>query len=124
MQGSTAPHSPWWKRFNESYNSYAVPDPWVRRKFVVLCVPSVTSLTGSFVLALAVWAAYVAIGRTFVPAIQHRPGAAFSRGVGIGLLVAFLILYIMFIWSYLAVRPRSVCAHTRSFSQGQASPKR
>lgn len=84
----------WWKRFRENSISYSRPDPWIRRKIVVL-----------FVLALTVWEGYVAIGRTFVPAIQHRPGAAYSSGVGIGLLVAFLILYIMFVWSYLAVRP-------------------
>ncbi|KLT43515.1 zf-DHHC-domain-containing protein [Cutaneotrichosporon oleaginosum] len=56
-----------------------------------------------FVLALAVWVCYVAIGRTFVPAIRRHPNAAYSRTVGIGLLVAFIVLFIVFMWTYLTI---------------------
>ncbi|CAK9785590.1 unnamed protein product [Cutaneotrichosporon oleaginosum] len=108
MSEKTTTQRPWWKRLNDSYNSYSVPDPWLRRKFV---------------LALAVWVCYVAIGRTFVPAIRRHPNAAYSRTVGIGLLVAFIVLFIVFMWTYLTVMLAAVRAHARSFSQGPALRK-
>ncbi len=66
------------------------PDNLFSRKFWVI-----------FVFALIIWAYYVFVGRVCVPMIRIRPGNGGSKGEGIGLLIGFNILWLMFVWSYL-----------------------
>lgn len=69
----------------------------------------------SIVLGISVYAFYVAVGRSFAPAIQRRQGSSYHRAAGgkvlpctsahasVGLLIGFIILWLMFMWSYGAV---------------------
>ncbi|WOO76972.1 uncharacterized protein LOC62_01G000578 [Vanrija pseudolonga] len=80
---------PWWKPW-EKLQTPAVPDPWILRKQVV-----------GIVLGLSAWAFYVGVARVCAPAIREWPNAGFSRAAGIGTLVAFVVLWLMFMWSYI-----------------------
>ncbi|KAL1413277.1 hypothetical protein Q8F55_001032 [Vanrija albida] len=85
------PVIPWWKPW-EKLQTPAVPDPWIFRKQVV-----------GIVLGLSAWAFYVGVARVCAPAIRKWPNAGFSRAAGIGTLVAFVILWLMFMWSYVVI---------------------
>ncbi|ORY21741.1 DHHC palmitoyltransferase-domain-containing protein [Naematelia encephala] len=66
------------------------PDPWIQRKLAVFIC-----------FGLGVWSFYVVVGRVCTPMIQRRSSTGYSRGIGAGTLVIFVVLWLMFGWSYL-----------------------
>ncbi|KAJ9100326.1 hypothetical protein QFC20_005458 [Naganishia adeliensis] len=65
------------------------PDNVVSRKGFVVAV-----------YALVVYAYYVFVGRLCVPMLQRKRDARGSVGQGVGLMIAFHVLWLMFIWTY------------------------
>ncbi|RSH92394.1 hypothetical protein EHS25_008809 [Saitozyma podzolica] len=76
-------------RWKEKYTP-AKPDPWVQRKFAV-----------GILIALVIWSFYVVVGRICAPAIQRQSAASWSRATGAGTMVGYVVLWLLFAWSYL-----------------------
>ncbi|KIY48570.1 zf-DHHC-domain-containing protein [Fistulina hepatica ATCC 64428] len=70
----------------------AKPQPWVSRKLVV-----------ALTFGIIIYAAYVYIGRFVVPMLQGKADAGGSRGVGIALLIIFVLLWLWVVWAYMRV---------------------
>ncbi|KAJ9100582.1 hypothetical protein QFC21_003626 [Naganishia friedmannii] len=72
--------------------SAGTPDNVISRKGFV---------AGAF--ALIIWAYYVFVARLCAPMLQKKQDAKGSVGEGVGLLIAFNILWLMFVWTYIKI---------------------
>ncbi|ORX34082.1 DHHC palmitoyltransferase-domain-containing protein [Kockovaella imperatae] len=67
-------------------------DPWPQRYIAV------------FVLcALIIWSFYVVVGRVCTPMIRNDSSVGFGRAIGIGTMITFIILWLVFVWSYMMI---------------------
>ncbi|EIW71033.1 hypothetical protein TREMEDRAFT_37516 [Tremella mesenterica DSM 1558] len=65
-------------------------DNWLLRKFMVLIL-----------LGLSIWVFYVVVGRICAKSIQRR--GRFGRAAGVGILIGFVVLWLMNMWNYLKI---------------------
>ncbi|CAD6570727.1 MAG: hypothetical protein TREMPRED_005979 [Tremellales sp. Tagirdzhanova-0007] len=68
------------------------PDPWMQMKMAIFVV-----------LALTVWSFYVVVGRVCTSMIRNRSSSGLGKATGVGALVGFVILWLMFIWGYIRI---------------------
>ncbi|ODO08533.1 vacuolar protein [Cryptococcus wingfieldii CBS 7118] len=66
--------------------------PWISRKCAVFIV-----------FGLAIWSFYVVVGRVCTPMIREVSSSGIGRSPGAGTLAAFVVLWLMFIWTYLRI---------------------
>nr|ODO04468.1 vacuolar protein [Cryptococcus depauperatus CBS 7855] len=73
-------------------NERGKPKWWIQRKFVIFIV-----------FGLVVWSFYVVVGRACTPIIRKRSSSGMRRSIGAGVLAAFILLWLLFVWSYVTM---------------------
>ncbi|KAJ9092858.1 hypothetical protein QFC19_008582 [Naganishia cerealis] len=66
--------------------------------------------------ALIIYAYYVFVGRLCAPMLQKTNGARGSVGEGVGLLIGFNILWLMFVWTYIKLVPKASAPEESMFT--------